>query len=85
MDGIFSETKLVSLFARPFSPLFPWAVAAPILGEFPEREDGRNDDLDHAGRHACSPARLHEPGSGNGHTAGAGRAEKRLRSGRFTR
>lgn len=52
--------------------------------EFPEREDGRNDGEDYADRRTRSLARLHAPGSGNGHIAEAGRAETRLRSGRFT-
>src|SRR5262245_34905779 len=50
-----------------------------------EREGGQNDGVDHADSRACSLARPNAPGSGNGHTAGSGRAEKRLRSGRFAR
>ncbi len=68
----FSSPNLRPSLSRPHSE---WHV------EFPEREDGRNDGVDHADRRALSLARLRAPGSGNGYSTESGRAETRERKG----
>ena len=50
-------------------------LGSEILVEFLEHEDGWNNGVDHADQRALSLARPHAPGSGNGHTAEAGRGE----------